>query len=553
MSETPSNSPAKRARFSSHRGRSESKRWRLWVKARLRGGGTKLRIYWSRILLVLAVLAVTGWLSTALAAYVFLKRKHDFADISYLNIVFPHRWPEHRRALGKHYLVKAKQSLEDGKFADAFHFFAAGVSRVPDDLESRSLFAALNARAGRANVAVKLLTAGLVHGHEDPDYVRRTFNLLFEQQREEEAQELARRYLPAPPAQTRTSGLLALQLATAHYRLGQYDAAEATLARWQLDGTLEGSLLLARCEWERGYPDLAVLRLERQRDLFPGRDELSLQLIRFYRELGEHSRALQEALLRTSSDPLSPGPRIDLINSYQLTGDRTLYRRETETFLRDFGRDPLALLLLARLSATLGDVDTARAVRMRAAGLASTVLPFELAELEALIADDRFSEASALAETLQTTYPPTTPGGRITLGWRAVVTFALRDPTKGEILLQTFASDPSVRANEALPMVSTLERIGATAPARQLLSAVVQRQPQHQAALTRLIRLDAAHGNQAGLEENLPRLLAMGKPSRAVLQEAFSTLNDSTPARAALRRSVAEAVQRLTTNPEPGK
>lgn len=552
LPDVPPDPSLKRARFSSHRGRDESSRWRLWVRARLRGGGTRLKFYWGRILVFLGVLAVAGWLGTALAAYLFLQRKHDFADISYLNIVLPHRWPEHRRALGRHYVTKAREALKEGNFADAFHFFSAGVARVPDDLEARTLFAALNSRVGRAPQAARLLVDGLPHGHGDAEYVRRTFALLFEQQREEDALQLAARHLSEHP-QSRTAGLFALQQATAYFRLGQYDAAEQTAARWQLGATLEGALLLARCEWERGYPELAILRLERKRETFPTRDEIPLQLIRFYRELGEHKKALQESLVRTSADPLSPGPRIDLVNSYYAVGDTPQYRREVDRFFRDFGRDPMALLLLARLSATLGEVDVARLTRQRAAEVANVAFPFEICELEALVSAERYAEAAPFAEALQATYPANTPPGRLILGWRAAITYALRDATKGEILLQTYAGDPTVRANEALPMVGVLERVGATAAARHLLVALLQRQPQHQGALTRLVQLDAAQRNIAGLEEYLPRLVAMGKPSRAVLQEAFSTLNDGTPARAALRRSVAEAVQRLTANPEPGK
>ncbi len=550
MTDLPPEKSQKRERFSSHSSRTSI--WRLWVRARLRGGRTRVKIYWKRILVVLGLLAVAGWMSLALAAYLFLKQKHDFKDISYLNLVLPHRWPEHRRALGRHYIAKAKQALSDRNIADAYHFFSAGVSRAPEDIEARRLFAAINSRIGRSAVAAKLLIAGFPHGYTDVEYVRQTFAVLFEQQREEEALQLIAQHLPANPTKVAADQFLAQQAATANFRLGRYDEAEKILRHWQLDQQVEGVLLLARCEWERGYPDLALLRLEGARDRFPGSDPLALQLLRFYRELGNHPRALQEAVMRVSGDPLSPGPRIDLLHSLHIVGDTAQFKRETQAYLREFARDPVALLLLARVSADLGEVELTREARRQVSGLEVNQTAFAMLEVESLISADRFKEASQLAESLQAENPPQSGPGRTLLGWRAVAAFAEGDATKGDVLLQAFTSESGLRGSEAMPMVTTLERAGAYPAARRLLATLVQQQPLHQSALTRLVRLDAAQGNLEGLDEYVPRLLTFSKPSRAVLQEAFSALNDATPTRAALRRTVGETISRLTANPEPG-
>ncbi|MDP2138082.1 MAG: hypothetical protein Q8J74_09520 [Candidatus Didemnitutus sp.] len=88
--------------------------------------------------------------------------------------------------------------------------------------------------------------------------------------------------------------------------------------------------------------------------------------------------------------------------------------------------------------------------------------------------------------------------------------------------------------------------------ARQLLVAAVCRNSANQNALTRLVHLDAAQGNLAGLEEYLPRLLKFGKPSHRVLEEAFLRLTEDSPTHTALRRRVKAVLDRVTTNPEPG-
>lgn len=528
-------------------------RWKLWIRLRPEKGDARIVVFWRRLALFLAVLALAGWLALSAAAYFFLQQRHNFTDISYWNIALPHRWNEHRRSLGRHYIELGRTSLREGRPVDALQQLTAGVARVSDDLVARRQLAVLNTRFGRTAIAARQLTDGLrLGGRQDLDYLRHTFALLLETQREEEVLQLAARELPPQPTDLTIDAFIALQAATAHFLLGQYDEAETLVRQWRLERSLEGILLLARCDWERGYPNLALVRLERAREDYPGRDELPLQLIRFFRELGEHQRAHQEALVRVSGDPLSPGPRIDVMHSLHMLGQRQAFARETEIYFRDFGRDPAATLLVARLGADLGVVELTRRAGDQAQALQVTPAPFQISEVEALITAERYGEARAMADSLQSVYPAGTPAGRLLSGWRAVAAFGERDTANGEILLQAFVADTSLRGGEALSMAAPLERIGATAAARRLLASVVQRQPQNQAALTRLVRIDAAQGNVAGLEEYLPRLLTMKKPSRAVLQEAFSALNDATPSRAALRRAVGDAVQRLTANPEPG-
>lgn len=527
-------------------------RWKLWVRIHPENGTPYIVVFWRRVVTFIVLLGVASWFGLAAGAYFLLQQRHNFGDISYWNIALPHRWPEHRRALGRHYIALAHRSLREGRPVDALQQLSAGVARVPDNLDARRQLAVINTRFGRGAVAVRQLSEGLRHGgRQDLEYLRHTFTLMLELQREEDALHLALAELPPALTEATVDAFIALQAATANFLLGRYDDSEALVSDWRLQRSLEGVLLLARCDWERGYPNLALIRLERTRDDYPGRDELPLQLIRFYRELGNHNRAHQESLVRVSGDPLSPGPRVDLLHSLHMLGRHQEFARETDLYLRDFGQDPAAILLLARLGADLGIVDLCRRASAQARAKDVTPAPFQLSEIEALVMAERYREARQLADSLQTSYSAGTPAGRLLSGWRAVSAYADNDAANGEVFLQAFIADTAMRGVEAISLAGPLERVGATSAARRLLAAIVQRQPQNQAALTRLVRIDASSGNIAGLEEHLPGLLAMKKPSRAVLQEAYSVLNDATPARAALRRAVGEAVNRLTANPEP--
>ncbi len=76
--------------------------------------------------------------------------------------------------------------------------------------------------------------------------------------------------------------------------------------------------------------------------------------------------------------------------------------------------------------------------------------------------------------------------------------------------------------------------------------------PLNQAALSELVHLQTLAGDLPALEDIVPRLLAMRKPSRAVLQEAYLRLDRGTPARATLRQSIQTTLKKSSATPEPG-
>ncbi|MDB6114357.1 MAG: hypothetical protein JWQ62_1302 [Lacunisphaera sp.] len=528
-------------------------RRKLWV--RLEGPGETVHVVfrWRRIVPVLLLLALAGWLAAAGVVYAFVRVRHEFSAASYWNLAWPPRWPEHRRALGQHYLARGRTALAAGNFIDAAQDFGAGVRRVPDDRPARRELAMIYLRFGQPHAALDLLAVGLDEARGDLDYLKLAFGLLDETQEDARILELAQKYLPAAPDEILAHQFIALQAATACFHRGNYDAAEKTIADWRLDRSLEGQLLLARCDWERGYPDLALVRLEQQRERFPTRDELPLQLIRFHRELGHNEQALDEALLRHVADPASPGPRIDLLYAWQKKNDLPRLHREVESYLQDNAADPNALLLLAWFAADTRDLALARRVRDLAAARGFPLSGHELVLVQILVTRGDYREALAAAEVaLQG------PAGReprfaaVLSGLRALACFGAGDPVNGEGYLRPFLLREHLRASDALLLAGHLNEIGARPQARRVLLTAVLNDPMNQAALTELVRLETTAATPAGLEEYLPRLLAMRKPSRAVLQEAYLKLDEATPARAALRHSIKRALANSPTTPEPG-
>lgn len=532
--------------------RSAHWRGRLWTWVPAPDGKIVLHVFWKRLSVLLVVLLMAGWFAAAGVVYGIIRQRHTFPDVSYLNIVWPPYWPLHRLALGRHYLARGQQALDRGEFADAAQFFAAGVSRVPADLPARRQLAIIYLRFGQPQAGLNLLIVGLDAARDDLDYLKLTFGLLDELKEDARILELGQKLLPVRPDEFLPHQFLALQAATAHYHQGNYDGAEKVMADWRLERSLEGQLLLALCDWERGYPDLAILRLEQQRERFPGRDELPLQLIRFYRDLGRTDQALNEALIRHSADPFSPGPRVDLLYAWHRNNDGIRLARELESYLRDFNADAAALTLLGWFAADSGDV--ALAQRLLALAQTHHFRPdsLELALVQAFIAQDRYKDALAAAEAALARRQQADDGFTSVLsGLRALACFGAGDPTNGETYLQAFLVRRHLRASDALLLARRLHGIGARLQALQVLTTAVRADPLNQAALSELVHLATVAGDVAALEEFLPRLLAMRKPARAILQEAFLRLDDATPARAALRQSIKSALEKSPATPEP--
>ena len=528
-------------------------RRKFWVRIEAPDGSVEVAFFWRRIFVALLLLAVAGWLAAAGAVYGFVRVRHDFAEASYWNLVWPPRWPLHRQALGRHYIARGQAALATGNYIDAAQYFGAGVSRVPEDIPARRQLAIIYMRFGQLHSALDLLSVGLDQARDDLDYLKLTFGLLEETQEDARILALAHKYLPAAPDEVLTHEFIALAAATASYHRGDYDGAEKTVATWKLGRSLEGQLLLARCDWEQGYPELALVRLEQQREHFPARDELPLQLIRFYRDLGRNDDALDEALLRHVADPASPGPRIDLLYAWQRKSDLPRLARETESYLQDFSADANALLLLAWFAADTSDLALAQRLHDLAVARSYPLNAFDLVLVQTLVARGDYRAALTAAEAaLQGPAGKEPRFASVLSGLRALAYFGAGDPVNGEGYLQSFLVREHLRATDALLLASRLDEIGARPQALHVLTTAVLNDPFNQAALTELVRLEATAGHLPALEEYLPKLLAMRKPTRAVLQEAYLKLDDATPEHAALRSAIKAALEKSSATPEPG-
>lgn len=525
-------------------------RGKLWIRV-----VTPDRIYHHffprRIAFAVAVLAVAGWLATATGAWAFVKYQRGYTAVSFLDLAFyPLRAAHYRTGLGQHYLKLGREELEKKNYRTGYSLLIAGLARVPDDVVARRLVAFTQVRFGRADQAVKTLAEGTLLATADLDYLKLLFALLHEAQEDDRIIALAQSLLPPQPDNVLAHQFVALQAATAHYERGRYDEAERVITSWRLHDSLEGEIILAKCDWERGFPELALRRLEGEVARFPKRDELYLQLVRFHRDLGHLDEARRYSLLRQLNDPAGPGPRIDLMRAYRASDDRAAENRELERYLTEFKSDPPSLLLLSWFAVDTIQPALAQRVRDLAHSRGFPVNAFNLSRVQAALAAQDYRSALAIADAALREEDEDNPNFAATLnGLRALACFGIKDTARAELLLGTFLSQTRLRAADALLLAKQLRLLGVPATARAVLDRAWVLDPLNQSALGELILIDAETGNREKLAENLPKFLRLRKPSRPILEETLLHLDQ--PADAPLRDQIRAAIARASATPAP--
>lgn len=506
--------------------------------------GRRLIVYWRRLGLYLAALALTGWLAAAGAVWATLRHRHDFGGLSYLNIVLPFRWDEHRRALGRHYISRGRQALEESRVQDAVFNLRTGLHRAPAETEARQLLAEIYLRSGLPAPARDLLLARIKQEWQNLPYLKAVCALLAQTNQDQEIVRLARELLPASPAPGQPAAeYLALQAAQACHRLGDQRAAKEFLRTWRLEQTTDGILLLAEIDRFEGYPQLAVVSLQEAVSRFPKKPELSLALLRLLLDQEQTEPARQLALQRYSANPSSPGARIDLLHFHVVDRDQERVERETASFVRDHAGDQRALILLAQFAVRTAQPSIALRVREAAVLAGHPAHPFHVMEAETLIrAADYPAALEAITRAAQDPAPR-----RDTLlnGFRAVIARSQHDSTALNYLGAFLAQRPPV--GESLAIAQLFAGLSEPRLALRVLSEAVGRDPTRKELLIPLVKAAMELGDQSELETYLPRLQALPNPPRAVLDEASLRLTTlQTAAREATAAAEAAALAAAT-------
>jgi tetratricopeptide (TPR) repeat protein len=482
----------------------------------------RLRVRWRRVGSAFLAATLGFYVALAGAAFLFIRYQQHIAAVSYVDFLLPSRWTCVRVARGDHQIAAAQKLAGTGQRLQALLLIRGGVAQSPANRDGRLLLAQLLLEAGRPELARQVLLDGLAFHHADPDFLRPLFSFLFQRQEDARVIAIARKYLPQPPTQAEPDRLCSLAAAIACFFRGDYDLAEDFLRTPpSLAASRDGRLLAAKIDSERGYHDLALLRLRELAAAHPDDAEIHAELVSRLDHADRHDEVRRTALAFQIAHPALPGPRLELLRAYHRTGDRDRAAREIDAFLRDFATDAGALLALADFAANTGDAPLARRLTTAAREHQFPWEPHAILTVEALVVARDFRGALDASRALLHDNPDWTDRYGPVLGsLQAIAHFGLGDTDDASLLLTRYLNQSYLRAENLLAIAQRLVDVDAADYARQTLIRAIAADPLNQAALTRLVELDLNLNRIDELPAHLARLLAMRQPSPDILRVA---------------------------------
>lgn len=485
-----------------------------------------MSFHWKRLGLLLVALFAGLWLASTFSAWLFVKYHHGFLEVRYVDLLWPGRWPHYRTSEGNYYIAQAEVLLQKGETTPALHRLRTGIGKAPANTKGRTMLARLYLAYRRPDLARELLLDGLRHAPTDPAYLQTTLSFLLEFQEDARLLEVTSRLLAAPAATNAACRpLAATYAATAAYYHGNYDQAEDLINQHHLRDSVDGAILLARLEWERGYPELALLSMNELLSRYPDHDNARVLLAGYYRSLGRISEWESAIVQRLVSDPLAAAPRIAYLYLHHQRGDHARLERETGSYLSQFQHDATALLLLADFAANTGRPALARQVQEVFSSRNENNGAPALLVAEAHLVAGEYQAALDLISVYTRQYPEwTSQFSSVFNGLQAVALYGLGKNDEARLYLDHLLTQKNLRADNLVAVSNRLAALGARDLSLSTLQRAVEADPLNQAALAGLIRLELDTGPLAALPAHLDRFMHTRKPSREILSRAYETL-----------------------------
>ena len=515
---------------------------------RAKSQGWQVQIYWKWLFIWSLALSLSLWIGGASSAYVFVKYNRGFTDVKFTDmLLLPMRWNAYQTARGDFLVKAAQKDLKEQKYSAAFNGLRMGVIKSPTNKEGRLLLAQFYGLWRRPDLTRQTLLDGFIYHKNDTDYLKTLFSFLLQQQDDKQVISFYKSLLANDRAINARNQLVALAAASSCYFRGNYDEAESILRLYQLEGSRDGRLLIARIAWDRGAKDQAIDRLRELAAEFANDEEIYTQTVAYLRETGRDSEARRESFVRALANPRNARARIDQLYALQKEGNTTAVGENVEEIFRDFSSEPNALLALADFAANSGNPTLALRVYDHAKAHNLSWEGAALMSVEANIVAKKYQAALTMIRQLQKDNPEWNKRFySVFNGLQAIAHYGLGDAEAAQLFLNNFLGQNNVRAENLIAVSRRLLIVGAKTQARQVLEQAVQSDPLNQAALTSLVQLDLELNNTTPLAGNVRKLLTMRKPSQDVLRTVYRKLGSDlflfSPDRTALLQDLRAAM-----------
>jgi len=401
-----------------------------------------------------------------------------------------------------------------------------GLARSPKNRDGRILLSRLFVANDRGDLAKTTLINGVTYHRYDRDYITSTFRFLIEQEEDLSALSLSNQLLKDPKSPRVIIELSALSAATVHHHQGRYDLAESLLATHQIGQTLDGRLLQAQIEWDRGYRELSLMLLRGLGQDFPSSERVYTRLQDALRGENQNVESRRLSILHQIKHPNRWRSHLDRIRSLTAGGDPSAVTFAAQQMIDTFSLNPSALLELGDFAATTSNVTLAQTLKRH---FQQHDLPAEsiiqLLLIEALLNAGRYQEVLNEVTRIQQSSRIGDQMTNTAKGLAAIAYYGLEDTRAGTTNLTAFMAQPQLRPEGLLAIADRLATMGNREAAKITLAQALHLSPQSQPILTKLLELNLKDRDPAEISGRLQLLMGMRKPSPAILAEALEWLN----------------------------
>ena len=495
------------------------------AKANKMPTSSKKRSPW-RWLIWISVSILTIYLLLTSGAWWFVKYHRGISQIAYFDIALPSNWERYKVKRGDHHIQQARQYLQIGQGARGFQLLRIGLARSPRNRDGRILLSQIFAANNRKDLAKKTLTDGLGYHRYDRDFITHTLRFLIEQEEDLAALTLSNQFLEDANSPREILELATLSAANVHHSLGSYDLAESLLGTNQIGNSIDGRLLQAQIEWDRGYHVLSLILLRTLRHDFPSSESVYSRLQDALRSQNLNDESRRLSILHQIKHPNRSRSQLDRIRSLTAEEDAAGATLAAYQMIETFSQNASSLLELGDFAATTSNLTLARALvrHFQQHDLPKKAI-MHLLLIEALLNAGRYEEVIDEVGHIQHSNPTDDQIANTATGLAAIAHYGLEDTGSGAANLTRFMARSQLRPESLLAIADRLAKMGKQEAAKATLSQAHQLSLKSQPILTKLLELYLEDRDSTEIQASLQLLLSMRKPSPAILADALKWLS----------------------------
>jgi hypothetical protein len=347
----------------------------------------RFEIYYRRLLIALAALAVAGWLAAVSALYFWLDRQpHN--QVGWFDLAAPWRWPGLRAKRGDTAVLAALDELKAKDFTSAYYNLRVGLDRSPANVEGRLTLARLMAGSEPAR-AVALVEEGLPFAGGNPRLISGLLAFYANFQIQSHALEVVEGLLRADrpdPLPPETRRLLERARVGFLLQLARYPEAETafaaisppqTPAEQAATTSLQVELLL-----RTGHAAEAKAVLDRSLAAPVVEPAVWRQAVEVAVTVGDAEALLSALRHLKAQSPDSPGVYLLAFQAWHRLKRMSYQDAAEQEYYRLFGRSDGALQALAALAVTLDLPDVLFRVQQVAVNARLSPFAFQVHQTE---------------------------------------------------------------------------------------------------------------------------------------------------------------------------